>query len=691
MNKSTRIGVDVGGTFTDLVLHDEEQALTWTGKRLTTPDDPSRAIVEGITRLLQETGTPIERVGTIVHGTTLITNTVLERTGAVVGLITTDGFRDILEMGREIRFDVEDLYARPAPAIVPRHLRTTVPGRIRADGTEHAALDEEAVKEAAKHLVETCGAESLAIAFMHAYANPSHEHRARALVQELYPDVLVSLSAEVAPEIREYERTNTACINAYVQPGVHGYLDQLERVLQSMGFDGRLHIMLSGGGVTTVQDAKAFPVRLLESGPAAGAIAAGYLARNAGETEVISFDMGGTTAKMCLIEGGKPNVKHEFEAGRLDKFKPGSGLPLQLTVIDMIEIGSGGGSIASVDDLGLLKVGPRSAGSDPGPVAYAMGGTEPTVTDSDLLLGLLDPAFFLGGEMKLALHDVESAVADKLATPLELSSVRTATGIQSIVTENMAAATRMHLAEKGRNPADYALMAFGGAGPVHAYSLAKLLKVKRVIVPMGAGVISAFGFLVASPLVQDVRGYAARIADVDWRRVADLYREMEHHAHQLLSSTTERDGEPEVIRTANMRYLGQGFEIEVALPTGTLDTGSIPGIESAFLEAYRNQFGRSLSGGSVEVISWRLTARLPETPMSLVYQPTTGPVQRTTRRIHFPTIGEIETRIYNRYALSPGDKIAGPALFEERETSCSFGPDCEITVDENYNLVADIA
>ena len=405
------MGVDVGGTFTDLVLHDEARGLTATGKRLTTPEAPNRAIIEGIRQLLGDTNTAVGHVASIVHGTTLITNTVLERTGATVGLIITEGFRDILEMGREIRYDVADLHARPAPVIVPRHRRLGVAGRMRADGTEHAPLDEQAVLKAARGLVHEFGVEALAIAFLHSYANPAHEIRARDLVREVFPDLLITLSADVAPEIREFERTSTACANAYVQPGVHRYLDQLERDLAAIGFSGQLSVMLSGGGITTIDQARAFPVRLLESGPAAGAIAAAFLATAADEPRVISFDMGGTTAKMCLVENGRAHIRHDFEAGRREKFKPGSGLPLKLTVVDMIEIGAGGGSIAGVDDLGLMRVGPRSAGSVPGPVAYGRGGEEPTVTDADLLAGYLDPSHFLGGDLRLSLPDVERAVA----------------------------------------------------------------------------------------------------------------------------------------------------------------------------------------------------------------------------------------------------------------------------------------
>jgi N-methylhydantoinase A len=462
MARTARIGIDVGGTFTDFMLHDSSRGITRTGKRLTTADAPSRAIVAGLERLLSESDTAITQVSAIVHGTTLTTNTLLARTGAKVGLITTEGFRDVLEMGREIRFDVEDLDARPGPALVPRRRRLGVAGRITADGTEHEPLDEDGVLASARHLVDRDGIEALVISFVACHVNPTHELRAREIVRELYPDLLVSLSAEVAPEIGEYERTTTACVNAYVQPGMHAYLDRLQAELETMRFQGQLRIMLSSGGLTTVEHAKAFPVKLLESGPAAGAIAAAFRARQANESRVLAFDMGGTTAKLTTIDDGVPRRAHTFEASRVDKFKPGSGLPLRLTVVDLIEIGSGGGSIAAVDDIGLLTVGPRSAGSVPGPVAYGRGGQEPTVTDSDHVLGYLDPASFLGGEMPLATAELEASIARALAEPLGLTTTEAAIGIQDVVTETMAAAARTHLAEKGRDPRAYTLMAFGG-------------------------------------------------------------------------------------------------------------------------------------------------------------------------------------------------------------------------------------
>jgi N-methylhydantoinase A len=685
---TTRIGVDVGGTFTDLVLHDDARDLTWTGKRLSTPQAPSRAIVEGIRRLLAESGTAIEQVQGIVHGTTLITNTVLERTGARVGLITTAGFRDILEMGREIRYNVADLHARPAPVIVPRHLRHGVPGRITADGTEHTPLDKEAVITAARTLVDGFGIQTLAIAFLHSYANPAHERHARDLVHRHLPDLPVTLSADVAPEIGEYERTSTACLNAYVQPVVHDYLDRLERELRRLGFTGQLAIMLSSGGLTTIAQAKAFPVRMLESGPAAGAIAAASMAARTGQPRVIGFDMGGTTAKMCLIDDGRPHLKHEFEAGRQERFTPGSGLPVKLTVVDMIEIGTGGGSIAAVDDLGLLKVGPRSAGALPGPVAYGRGGRQPTVTDADLLTGHLDPGRFLGGQMRLSLPQVQHAI-HALGTRIGIDPAATAAGIQDLVAGSMADATRMHLAEQGRDPRTYALMAYGGAGPVHAYTLAKRLKVPRVIVPLGAGVMSAIGFLLAAPSVDEVRGYPVALARVDWQRVASLYQEMETRARSVLHRREPGADDVTVIRSADMRYLGQGFDITVPLPDGELSAARAAEIRESFARTYRAVFGRTIADGTPEVVNWRLCARLPAAPLTLTHHPA-GTPQRGRRPVRFAGFGELEVDVYDRYALAPGWAGRGPALFEERESSCGVGPDCTVTVDSHHNLIIDI-
>ncbi|MET8995837.1 hydantoinase/oxoprolinase family protein [Amycolatopsis sp. NPDC004169] len=675
MSRTARIGVDVGGTFTDLLLHDPARGLTWPGKLPTTPHAPHDAITAGITRLLAETGTDPGDVAGVVHGTTLVTNTLLERTGAVVGLLTTDGFRDTLEMAREIRFDPTDLHARPAPPLVPRHLCRGVPGRLTADGTELTPLDEDAVLAQVADLLAH-GVEALAVALLHAYRDDRHERRVRELLARAHPGLPVTLSSAVTPVIGEYERASTACLNAYVQPLVAHYLDALRAGLTTLGIEAPLHIMLSGGGVTTVEDAKAFPVRLLESGPAAGAIAAAAVARRAGEPDVLSFDMGGTTAKIAIVSGGEPRRKHDFEAGRVDKFKPGSGLPVKLTVVDLIEIGSGGGSIAAPDPLGLLKVGPRSAGSVPGPVAYGRGGEQPTVTDADVVLGYLDPDAFLGGELRLRAAEARKAVARDVGDPLGLDETGAAAGIVEVATASMAAAARMHLAEHGRDPAGFALVAFGGAGPVHAYGLAKQLKIRRVIVPMRAGVMSAYGFLVAAPTVDLARSLPSPLSEVDWKRVAALYGEMAEQAAAVLGPGVR------LRRSADLRYLGQGAALEVGLPEGG-------DLREAFEVAYREAFGRTLDG-PVEVVDWRLTADLPGHDVGLGCAPADGDPRRGEREVHFPGHGRVRATVWDRYRLRPGTELTGPAVFEERESSCSFGPDCRIRVGDDLTLFADI-
>lgn len=687
--KTARVGVDIGGTFTDFVFHDEARGITRTGKRLTTPDDPGRAIVEGVKRLLEETGTAPAQIASIVHGTTLITNTVLERTGAKVGLIATAGFADAIEMGHETRYDVDNLFQPGVPVIVPRDRRRGVGGRMLANGAEREPLDVAALERELDDLVRGHGIEALAIAFMNAYRNPAHERQALAVVQARYPELPVTISSAVAPEIREYERTNTACVNAYVQPIVRGYLDRLVDELAALGFDGDLSIMLSSGGLTTIEDAKAYPVRLIESGPAAGAMAAAFIARAIGEEHLISFDMGGTTAKMCLIEGGRPHVKHDFEAGRLERFKKGSGLPLKVTVVDMIEISGGGGSIASVDALGLMKVGPRSASSVPGPVCYGRGGTEPTVTDADLMLGYLDPTYFLGGEMALARDAVNAAMRARLGEPMAIDTEAAAVGIQDIVNESMAAATRMHMAEKGKDPRRYSMLAFGGAGPVHAYGLAKRLKVSRLIVPMGAGVISALGFLVAAPATDDARGYLARLDRVDWDEVNALFAEMEAGARAQLAGVGA-GGDIAFVWQADMRYLGQGFEITVPLPAGPLGPDREAEVRAAFEATYRDLFDRVVKNIPVEAVNWRLHASLPAQSISLAHTPVDTPAERLSRQVNFPGVGRVETRVFDRYALRPGDTVTGPAIFEERETSFAIGPDATATIDAHANIVVTI-
>jgi N-methylhydantoinase A len=690
---TVRIGVDVGGTFTDFVLYDENSGRVQTGKRLTTPEDPSIAMLAGIERLLEETGLSAADVHSVVHGTTLVTNTVIEGTGAKVGLITTQGHRDVIEIGNEIRYDLFDLFLERPPILVPRHRRLEVPERIAPDGTVLLPLDTGAVADAARTLVKEFAVEAIAISFMHAYRNGDHERAARDAVAALYPDMPVTISAEVAPEIREFERASTACANAYVQPLMQRYLDTLNGKLAAIGFRGNLYIMLSGGGITSLREARDFPIRMIESGPAAGAMAASFYSRLTGLDRVVSFDMGGTTAKMCLVEDAWPDRKHDFEAGRASRFMKGSGIPLKISVVDMIEIGAGGGSIAWTDDLGLMKVGPRSAGSSPGPVCYGLGGGEPTVTDADLTLGYLDASYFLGGEMALDPDKVVRIVEEKIGEPLGVSRTDSVAGIHRMVNENMASATRMHLAEKGRDPRRYTLVAFGGAGPVHAWGLAKLLKLERLVVPFGAGVVSALGFLVAPPATDSVRSYVAQLDAIDWSFVNGLFAEMAEAASTLLIEAGAKPDEITLTPSADMRYLGQGFEINVPLPGITLGDGDIDAIRAAFFDSYKQSFGRVVEDVAIEAISWRLTSSAPGRDIRLdaIERPASkGEAKRGIRSVHFPDVGYVDAAVYDRYALKPGDSFAGPAVVEERESTCVLGPDSQITVDAYHNLVVDI-
>jgi N-methylhydantoinase A len=693
MAGKVRIGVDVGGTFTDFVLVDEARDLIFTGKQLTTPDDPSAAIMEGVTRLLLESKIDVGDVHNLVHGTTLVTNTIIERTGAKIGLVTTEGHRDALEMGKEIRYDLYDLFLEAPPTLAPRHLRRTVAERMSPDGEVLLPFDEEAFRDAVRGLVEEEKVEALAVSFMHSYRNPAHEKRAQEILVEMFGTIPATISSDVAPEIREFERTSTACANAYVQPLMQSYLERLAAQLREAGHDGTLYIMLSGGGITTVRDAQAYPIRLIESGPAAGAMAASYYSTISETENLISYDMGGTTAKMCLIDGGQPDRKHDFEAGRIRRFAKGSGLPLKVSVVDMIEIGAGGGSLASVDQMGLLKVGPRSAGSQPGPVCYGQGGVEPAVTDADLFLGYLNPDYFLGGEMSLDLGDVEKAIDEKLAKPLGLSVLEAAVGVHSVVNENMAAATRMHLAEKGRDPRRYDMIAFGGAGPVHACNVARLLKLKRLIVPLGAGVTSALGFLVAPPAVDYVRSYVARIEQIDWDHLNALFANMEADAKAMLVEAGAKPDEISFQRTSDMRHVGQGFEVSVPVQNGTLDENQTQSLRTNFFNTYRSLFERTVTDVPIEAMSWRLAASAPVPKVALNFRVRgliEGEKLKGQRKVYFPETGFSPCDVYDRYVLVEGDIIEGPAIIEERESTTVMPPGTRASVDSSLNLIIEL-
>jgi 5-oxoprolinase (ATP-hydrolysing)/N-methylhydantoinase A len=686
-----RIGFDIGGTFTDFVLYDGERGEVTLHKRLTTPHDPSEAALTGLDELVAMRGIGPAEVGEILHGTTLVTNAVIERKGARLGLITTEGFRDILEMGTEQRYDIYDLFLRYPEPFASRDLRLEVPERMDATGAVVTALDEAAVTRAARALVGA-GCEAIAVCFLHAYANPAHERAAERVIRDLFPDIAVSISSEVVAELGEYQRCVTTCANAYVQPLVDRYLARLQAALAARGFRGALRLMHSAGGLISAATARAFPVRLLESGPAGGALATALFGALAGQRDVISFDMGGTTAKACMIEDGRAEIAPMLEAGRVHRFTKGSGLPIKSPVIDMIEIGAGGGSIAAIDAVGLLKVGPHSAGSDPGPACYGMGGTKPTVTDANLVLGYYDPGFFLGGRMALDLEAARRAVAS-VAEPLGLSIEAAALGIHNVVVESMADAARVHLVEKGKDPRRYAMVGFGGAGPAHAANVARALGVAEVIIPPASGAASALGFLAAPLAFDGVRSLATEFRPgFDAAGLNRMLAALEEEGRKHL---LEAGIAPEAItveRSADMRLVGQMHDIAVALPAGTLDAGSLPALREAFARAYSARYTTVPDAARFEAVTFRVRCVGPTPALSLSGAAGGAGADsvKGTRRAWFSG-GPADATVHDRYALRPGDAIHGPAIIEEREATTVIAPGDVARVDQGLNLRVAVA
>ncbi|PZR67216.1 MAG: methylhydantoinase [Candidatus Dormiibacter spiritus] len=675
---SSVAAVDVGGTFTDFAVWDEGSGLIRVHKQLTSPADPTRAIVDGLAEMTV-------RPDVLIHGTTLVTNALIERRGACTGLITTDGYRDVLEIGAELRYDIFDLFlTRPEP-LVPRPLRRSVPGRVGADGVPVLELDRAAVMDAAQFLVEQ-GVEAIAVAFLNSYRNPGHEAQAAAIVREHFPDLVVSCSADVAPEIREYERFSTAVANAYVQPLVSQYLGRLaERV------GSRVFVMLSDGGITTARDAAERPITLIESGPAAGSMVAAHLATESDWPEVIAFDMGGTTAKISLIHGGVPQRTHDLEAARVHRFKKGSGLPLRLPVVQLIEIGAGGGSIAWTDSLGLLKVGPRSSGAAPGPACYGLGGQEPTVTDADLHLGYLSPDAFLGGRMRLDTDAADTSL-EGLAARLGIRRTAAAAGIADVVNNNMATAARVHIAEQGRDQRRYRLIAFGGAGPVHAYGVARLLHMSEVVFPRAAGIASAVGMLVAPRSVEYTRSLISPVDRLDWNAVEALIDELSARA---TSVHLEADVPQENVRieiSADLRYVGQGYEITIPLARQLMNDRDNASLRRAFEEGYLRQFNRSLGDLPAEVVSWRVRASSAPVVTRLRFEGEDRHLAEHAllgeRLAYFPELGRFTpTKVFLRDRLHPGDQLNGPVIVQERESATVLGPSGTLTMDMRNNLV----
>ena len=690
-----KLAFDTGGTFTDFAFSDDDGSIL-LHKVLSTPDAPARAVLQGVDEiLLKVRGGTVPRASEgplqILGATTVVTNAVLERKGADTAFITTDGFQDMLRIRTEGRYDLYDLRIQYPDPLVPRERCFGVKERISASGQVVTALDEADVQRVASKLVES-GVKSVAVCLLHAYKYPEHEQRIAALLAKHAPSVSVSLSSTVCPEVREYDRASTTVANAYTRPLMVQHVEHLERELGQRGVKSQLLWMTSSGGVVPSSAAGRTPVRLIESGPAAGAVAASEYARAAGENSVLSFDMGGTTAKLCLIEDGQPQIANELEVARHERFRKGSGFPLKIQSIHMIEIGAGGGSIAAKSKLGLLAVGPRSAGAAPGPACYGRGGSEPTVTDADLLLGYVDEKSFLGGDFALNRKAAQQAMA-KVAQDLNISTERCAFGIHDMVNESMAEAAAMQATDSGVDPRSLPMIAFGGAGPVHAYGVARKLGVRKVICPLGAGVTSAVGLL-GAPVAADLASSSPMaLSTWDAVKVRAVLDSLAAQGKEVVLASGVDLADISVSYTADMRHVGQGHEISVALPDGDLASPAfIKELHSRFEETYVKLYGRNVSGTGIEVITWRIRASGPKgdvTPAKMLASSKAGAQALKGRRpVFFAEGGNfVDTPVYDHYALRLGDEYAGPAIVEQRESSVVVGPQSRFQLDAQFNLI----
>lgn len=688
MKTKARLAVDIGGTFTDIVVEREGGARV-TAKVLTTPEAPEQGVLAGVGEALEKAGLVPADIGIIIHGTTLATNALIERRGAKTALLTTEGHRDALEMAYENRFEQYDINIdRPKP-LVPRWLRLPIRERMNRDGEALIELDEESVG-AALAVLDAEKVESIAIGYLHAYANPQHEQRTAEIVAAARPDLSITLASEVAPEIREFERLSTAVANAYVRPLMERYLRRLEREFAGLGFDCGFLLITSGGGLTTLETAAHFPIRLVESGPAGGAVLAAAIARDIGLDRLLSFDMGGTTAKLCLIDDYEPQTARTFEVDRSYRFKKGSGLPVRIPVIEMVEIGAGGGSIAHVDGLGRLQVGPESAGSDPGPAIYGRGGARPTVTDADAVLGKISPERFAGGAFALDREAGRAAIARDVGAPLKFEGAMAAYAIAEIVDENMAGAARAHAIEDGKDVAERAMVAFGGAAPLHAARLAEKLGIATIVVPADAGVGSAVGFLLAPAAFEVVRSRPMRLDAFDGPVIARLLDEMRVEASAVLRAAAGEVRAEEALQ-AYMRYRGQGHEIGVAIDSGMIAAGDAAArLARAFEARYAALYGRTIPGMEIEALTWSLTLTGPRPFMpARRAEIALHPVKADSfREVFDASRGKaLSYGLFDRALLQPGDVVAGPALIVEDQTTTVVSAGFDAWMDAGRNLI----
>ncbi|MHA1565489.1 MAG: hydantoinase/oxoprolinase family protein [Alphaproteobacteria bacterium] len=688
-----RIGIDIGGTFTDFALLDIGSGRLVIHKQLTTPDDPSKAVLGGVPALLKKAGVEIGAVEAVVHGTTLITNALIERKGAITAMLCTAGFTDVLDIAMERRYDMYDMRIAYPDPLVPRHLRREVPERMLADGSVGEVLDLDFVAAAVEELVEKDGVEALAVCLLNAYANPAHEQAIAEMVARRFPSLYVSTSADIFPAIREYERWTTTTMNAFTQPMFDRYLDRLEGGLKALGFGGSFYIMTSSGGTVTPDTARRYPVRMLESGPAAGVLVSAHLGQLLDRPNLLAFDMGGTTAKGALIRDGAPLKRYEMEVARIHEFKMGSGLPAKIPVIDLIEIGAGGGSIAAVDIRGIISVGPHSAGAAPGPVCYGQGGDQPTLTDGNLLLGYLSADFFLGGEMALDKTRTSEVVTEVLSRPLDVSDIRAAWGIHETVNEDIARAFRNHASERGFDYRGCTMVAFGGSGPLHAARVARKLRVPTVVFPVGAGVASAVGLLISPLAFETARSTRVALSDLTAESLVGYFTPLVEEASGYLRPEGIPEDQIVLSRWLDMRYRGQGYDIEVTLPDlhGEALLAALPGL---FAQAYEAVFGRSFDDEPIEITNWKVEAAGPR-PITGHYTLDAAPgteALKGTRAAYYPEAeGLVDCPVYDRYALATGVTLTGPALVEERESTCVIGVGDIASVDDHGNLIVETA
>ena len=668
----TRLAVDIGGTFTDVALECGDKQFTI--KTLTTKSQPETGVLAGVDTVLTQAKINPSQVETIIYGTTLATNLLIERRGAPVALVTTHGFRDVVEMRNENRFEQYDINIElPAP-LVPRSQRLVVSERIGADGRILKPLNEGEVRALVPHLLEK-EIQSVAVGFLHSYRNNSHEQRVREIICAEAPEVDVTLSSEVSPEMREFERISTACANAYVQPLMSRHLRSLASQLRTQGLDCPLFLMLSGGGITTLETAIRFPVRLVESGPAGGAIFSSFIAKQLGLSRVLSYDMGGTTAKVCLIDDGEPHTSRTFEVAREYRFLKGSGIPINIPVIEMVEIGAGGGSIADVDAMNRIRVGPESADSEPGPASYDLGGVAPTVTDADLLLGRLNPENFAGGSIRLNVENASKALDSVIGSKLGFKTSHTALGVSEIVDENMSNAARVHAIESGVDIETYTIVAFGGAAPIHVARLAEKLNIQKIVIPPGAGVGSALGFLQAPVSYEVIRSYYQRLDDLDYHGINQLLHSMRKEATDVVEPGAQGQRTRE-IRTAFMRYIGQGHEVSVEIPVkleeAELDSQSSGRLTIAFETEYTRLYGRTIPSLEIEILTWSLLVSTKESDGLTINMSAKSyaPDTMEFRKLMDAESGEFnDAAVYDRLSLAPGAKIEGPAIVTESDTA----------------------